>query len=780
MGRGGSDPAVVGTTPTGNGPSQMAVDPATHTIYVANGANNDGPNAGGDTVSVVDSRRCNAHDLSHCRRRWPTITVGQLPDGVAIDPVTDTVYVANVFASGDSGVGSVSVINGATCNAERHGGCGHVLATIPVGYVPSLIFVDPANHTLYVPNLGALSNLPVPSSTTVSMIDTATCNAQHPGGCPSGTPPTVDVGGSPDAGAVDQATHTVYIATGSFTNADQNGFAVFDANTCNGATQAGCGTQGFLLGDPSGPFQPVIDPANHTLYTSNFDSTIDAFDLATCNAGNLGGCATDTPGTVSLAFAGFGNATLGLTFDPALHTLYVVFFKSDELVAVDTHACNGSDPAGCAAMSPPQIHIGTDPQSVVLDPDSQTLYASNELDGDLSVIDPARCDAVTTTGCRAHAPEIPLGAGSALAADPAVDTLYTADGVSSLQMVDTSACNAFVTGGCSASAPAVDVGTFPDAAAVDSLTHTVYVTNFGGGPTGSVSVLGDAHCNATVRSGCGVVGTLNVPGGNATNIDVNPVTDTIYVATVTSSGPNLISVFNGATCNASDMLGCGQTPATVPFADSGGGLSSDWVAVDDATNTVYATNVVVPPFSAPFLGDNVYVINGAQCDAADTTGCGDTPATVTLNPEPSNPFGVPGQEVNPFAIAVDQASDTIYTANLANGEGPGTVSVINGATCNGTDQSSCGQTPATAPAGFGTNGIAVDQTTNHVYATNTEDASVTTIDGHKCNGAHAHGCAKILTRAIVGDYPGSIAVDHTVSTAYVSDAEGISMLPLAP
>jgi len=36
--------------------------------------------------------------------------------------------------------------------------------------------------------------------------------------------------------------------------------------------------------------------------------------------------------------------------------------------------------------------------------------------------------------------------------------------------------------------------------------------------------------------------------------------------------------------------------------------------------------------SAPFIGDSVYVIDGARCDASNTSGCGQTPATVTLNP----------------------------------------------------------------------------------------------------------------------------------------------------
>ena len=86
---------------------------------------------------------------------------------------------------------------------------------------------------------------------------------------------------------------------------------------------------------------------------------------------------------------------------------------------------------------------------------------------------------------------------------------------------------------------------------------------------------------------------------------------------------------------------------------------------------------------------------------------------------------------------VDQATDTIYTANIADGEDPGTVSVINGANCNGRDTNGCGQTPAIAPAGFGANGIAVDRTTHEVYVTNTEDTSVSVIDGARLQ-RHRH------------------------------------------
>jgi hypothetical protein len=101
------------------------------------------------------------------------------------------------------------------------------------------------------------------------------------------------------------------------------------------------------------------------------------------------------------------------------------------------------------------------------------------------------------------------------------------------------------------------------------------------------------------------------------------------------------------------------------------------------------------------------------------------------------------------------------------------VSVIDGATCNSHNIGGCGQTPASAPGGFGTAGIAVDPTTNNVYATNIEDPSVTTINGNSCNSTNKTGCNHTQTRSIVGDYPATITVDPQVGTAYVADGAGI-------
>ena len=748
--------SLVGSAPVGNGPSTLALNASTHTIYVANGFNTNGANANGNTLSVIDARDCQARDVSRCKGPWPTITVGNEPSTIAIDQKTDTVYVTNNTDN------TVSVFNGATCNALDSAGCGQTPATVPVGVGPLGIFADPVNRTVYIANFDNARG----DSTTISMLDSATCNATDLNACPTRALPTVDVGSPPDDVDVNQATHTVYVAT-------LTGISAFDANTCNATVLSGCGAIGTLTGDPSGANSAKVDPANNTLYTANYDNTVSAFDLRHCNASDLAGCAAQAPGTVTpFPNSGFEH-DLWVAVDAPLHSVYVVYQKDDTLIVVDADVCNGTRLAACARLSPPTIHTGTDPESVVLDQRTQTLYTANEVDNNVSVIDASRCNAQTTGGCRHPAPAFTSPPG-ALAADAAGHTLYDASGSSSVAMINTSACNADSRAGCAQTPPTVTVGDFPNAVAVDHRTHTVYVANSGSGTTGTVSVIDARTCNAADQAGCASVQTLHVPGGNPDDISVDSATNTIYVATITSSGPDLVSVFNGATCNATRTGGCNQTPATLAVGSSGDAPynSSLHLAVNQSTNTIYASNVFNFGGPPPYLGNSVYVINGATCDATNTTGCGQTPAAITIASNP--PIGS-----NPSGIAVDQATNTIYTANLADGEYAGTVSVIDGATCNGSDMTGCGQTPKTVAAGFGAAGVAIDNRTDRVYVTNIEDTSVSVINGATCNGSDATGCSQTPKMVAVGNYPGPIAVDPAVGSAYVANLDNtVSVIQL--
>jgi DNA-binding beta-propeller fold protein YncE len=747
--------ALAGSTPVGAGPSLLAVDPQTHTVYVSDGFNDNGPSAGGDTVSVIDTRRCNARDLSRCDGSWPTITVGSgtpadWPGGIAIDQATDTVYVANV------GANTVSVFNGATCNALDSAGCNQTPATVPVGLGPVDLVADPANRTVYVANFDAppLGNN---NSTTVSMIDTATCNAADLAACPTTAPPTVDVGNPPDQITVDQASDTAYVTTLA-------GWSVFNADTCNATSQSGCGSIGYLAGDPAGPNDGQVDPANDTLYTANYDNTISAFNLRNCDAADLAGCSSDAPGIVTIPNVWSGS-DLYVAVDAPLDSVYVSYQGQDLLAVVDTRTCSGGDLVGCAAEVPPTIHTGASPEGVVLDPSTQTLYAVNEADSDLSVINPGQCDAFTTSGCTHPAPSFALPVQGTPAVDPGRQTVYVPDS-GGVAMIDADLCNARRPSGCARPPAQAPAGENPVAVAIDQRTGTVYVANFGSYSTagpGTISVLPAADCNALKQSGCDQVSTLEVPGGNPVALAVDPVSDTLYAATITDTGPDLLSVFNAATCNAATSAGCDQTPATLPFGSSGDAFNgSDLnLALDPRTNTVYATDVVWATQDA----DTVYVIDGATCDAQVSSGCGQTPATITVGDDPRG-------------LAVDELTRTLYVVNHGAGDYAASLSVIDAATCNAQDRTGCAQTPPTAPVGFGAYTVSLDPLTRQLYVPNLSDSSVSVTATATCNAQDTAGCEHSPTNYAVATYPFAVAIDPSVASVYVMT--GLNLVSVIP
>ena len=746
--------ALVGSVPVATGPDGVAVDRATNTIYVATGNNADGSSPGGDTVSVIDGRHCQASAVSRCRGPWPTVKVGNLPGAVTIDQATDTVYVTNV---GDN---TVSVIDGATCNALVSSGCGQTTATVPVGGTPIGIFADHGNHTVYVANFG---------DDTVSMINSATCNGTRLAGCPGQPPPTVAVGGGPGDIDVNASTHSVYVTI-------LTGLSVFAENTCNATGQSGCGHVGHAVAPgigttactnniiPScGGFSAKVDPANNTIYEADGTTTVTVFDGRTCQASDLAGCATQAPGTVTVAPPADQafEAAIWVTVDAPLHTVYVVNQKDDDLSAIDADVCNGRHLAACASLQPPTIHTGEDPESVALDPDTQTLYTANQVTNDVSVIDASRCNATTTRGCRQAPPAVTLPEPGTLAADPAVGTVYVTTDTDTLSMINSQTCNSGEHHGCTPTPPTVTVGAFPQWIAVDQRTHTVYVANAGSGTTGSVSVFDDRTCNATTTSGCGDVRTLRLPGGNGLAVAVDPATDTVYVTTAPPSGPDTVSVFNGATCNATHSGGCAQTPQSVTV-----GFGASALAVNTVTDTIYVANSA--DSTDPFGGNTVSVIDGVTCNATDTTGCANAPQTITLGPA----------STTPAAVTIDQATDTIYVADLQAGEGSGTVSVINGATCNAATSAGCGQTPPTVTVGFGPAGIAFNPANRTLFVTNIEDTSVSVINAATCNAVTSSSCGSSQPKLAVGRAPAAVTVNPAAGTIYVSNGDGtVSIIP---
>jgi DNA-binding beta-propeller fold protein YncE len=361
----------------------------------------------------------------------------------------------------------------------------------------------------------------------------------------------------------------------------------------------------------------------------------------------------------------------------------------------------------------------------------------------VAVIDAATCNARNTTGCHQRPPTALVGAGPGSGAvDERSDTVYIPNGENALTLINGATCNKAVRTGCGQPVPATMAGLWPFSAAVNPATDTVYVGNSG---SSTISLVNAATCNTTVTSGCRAHPPSIVLPGNPYGLAVNEADDTLYATTIsTSSGKpgQTVSVINGATCNASHTIGCRKPAAAVMV-----GAYPAGIAVDQATSTIYVANSG---------GTTVSVINGATCNGTVTTGCGGTHPRIHLGK-------------SPWAVAVDQATDTIYALSPGT---PGTVSVIDGATCNGTVTSGCGQHASTIIVGNGNvvAGLAVNQATDTIYAVNTIDGTVSVINGATCNATITSGCGQTPARVSVGRQNfGFATIDPATDLIYVSN-----------
>jgi YVTN family beta-propeller protein len=116
---------VSGTVTTGEYPCAIAIDSVTNKIYVAN----QGAYGSTSTVTVIDG----------ATNSTTTIGVGYYPYAAAMNPVTNKIYVTN-FNGGD-----ITVIDGAT----------NTITTDSAGTNPEVIAVNSLTDNIYVGNNGS-------------------------------------------------------------------------------------------------------------------------------------------------------------------------------------------------------------------------------------------------------------------------------------------------------------------------------------------------------------------------------------------------------------------------------------------------------------------------------------------------------------------------------------------------------------------------------------------------------------------------------------------------
>ena len=114
----------------------LALDCVVHTLYVG------GPNQ--HTLELLDSARCTISRPERCTRDSEPVPGVSGPYDLAVDESTRTLYATNLDD------GTVMLIEPATCNVSRTGGCAPVGPAIAIPATPHALAIDPGSHAVYV------------------------------------------------------------------------------------------------------------------------------------------------------------------------------------------------------------------------------------------------------------------------------------------------------------------------------------------------------------------------------------------------------------------------------------------------------------------------------------------------------------------------------------------------------------------------------------------------------------------------------------------------------
>jgi YVTN family beta-propeller protein len=248
-------------------PVGIAVNPNTKKVYVANEYSN--------TVSVIDT------ETDKVQNR---INVDVFPYGIDTNPLNNRVYVTN------KGSNTVSVIDGSIDTK---------LLDISVGKSPVGIAINPSANWIYVTNL---------EDGTLSIID----------GISNEVIETLSVGKIPYGIAVNPLSNKVYV-----TDIDSNTVSVIDGETNNITAKISVGKR------PTGLAIDITE-GNNRLYVANHDSdSISVIDTITNNV-------------IDNITSG-GDSPVGIAINPISKKLYVSNIASNTVCVIDTKSINIDD-----------------------------------------------------------------------------------------------------------------------------------------------------------------------------------------------------------------------------------------------------------------------------------------------------------------------------------------------------------------------------------------------------------------------------------------------------
>lgn len=285
-------------------PAAIAVNPATNKIYVANNGLPVPFNTNPGNVTVIDGATNSTTTLTDPNASTPV--------SVAVNSVTNKIYVANNGSSPNLNHGNITVIDGAT-NAMT-------TLTDPNAVALQSIAVNQTTNKIYVAN----------ASDNVTVIDGAT-NAIS-----TVTDPNAK---GTNAVAVDSATDTIYVTNFGCDSGCINPGSV---TIINGATNA---VTTVIDPNASNPAAVALDPATNMIYVVNYN-----YVAAKGSVTVIDGGATPTSHVLSVLLAGNGSGTV-TSNPPGVNcgTSCAANFATGTAVSLSASAASRSTFSGWAA-----------------------------------------------------------------------------------------------------------------------------------------------------------------------------------------------------------------------------------------------------------------------------------------------------------------------------------------------------------------------------------------------------------------------------------------------
>ena len=315
----------------GKGPTSIAINPDTNTVYVTNTVDN--------TVSVINGNNYT---------KITDIPLGKKPTSIAINQDTNTVYVLGYQFNTLNN--TVSVINGNNYTK---------ITDIPVGKEPTSIAIHQDTNTVYVAN-SYVDNEPIGCGDDITS-NNNTLSVINGNNYTKIT--DIPVGKKPTSIAINQDTNTVYVA-----NHLSNNITVIDGNNYTKITD-------IPIGAVVTPDNVAINQDTNTVYVTNsfcFDN-FNKYSISVID-GNY---------NKEITIIGIEDKPLGIDIENDTNTVYVtnpMFGSVSAIMDMPTHVSEKSN------IKRIDIPVGKKPTSIAINQEADMLYVTNYRSNTVSII----------------------------------------------------------------------------------------------------------------------------------------------------------------------------------------------------------------------------------------------------------------------------------------------------------------------------------------------------------------------------------------------------------